>query len=144
MIKPRPSPPKSTTPSDKEPPDFTKAPGHRIRWLYKRVPPFRLLLDHLGLHQLAQDRAADWLECDNEEGRLEIANKYRYEFALAASWGASALILETIIHTGIAKGGLMLIDSATAAFDTLTRHPWQAAVVVGVGVTLLHRYRKKK
>lgn len=144
MIKLPPSPLNSTPPSDKEPPDLTKAPGHRIRGLYKQVPPFRPMLDHLGLHQLAQDRAADWLECEDDEERMEIAKKYRHEFALATSWAVPALIVETLVHTGIAKGGLMLVDSATTAFDTLTRYPWQSALVIGLGVTLLHRYRKKK
>jgi len=101
-------------------------------------------LEHLGLHQLAQDRAADWLECETDEQRMEISRKYRHEFALATSWAVPALIVETIVHTAIAKLGLMLIDSATTAVDTLTRYPWQAAMVVGIGVTLLHRLRKKK
>ena len=135
--------PQKLAPPDNEPPDLTKAPGYRVRWLYENARPLRPLLDHLGLHELAQDRGADWIECNCLATRVEIAEKYRRELTAAFSWGLCSLALETAIHTGIAKITLVVVDATTISVETLARYTWQSAVALGVVVTLLHRRRRK-
>lgn len=135
---------KLTPPSVKDPPpDLTKTPGRHVRWLYQHARPLRPLMNHLELHQLANDRDADWLDAKCPEEREAIASKFSRELAGAIFWGTSALTVETALHSGIAKLLLMGIEAAKIAIAALA-HQWETAIMIGVLVTVVWSRRRKK
>lgn len=123
--------------------DPTKVPGYRVRRMYERARPLRPMMEHLGIIQLANDRGADWIECQTEVGRLEIKETYRRELAAALYWGLGAIAFETACHTVIAKTTLVIIDATTALFATAINYPWQSAVLLGVAITVFKHRRRK-
>lgn len=123
--------------------DPTQVPGYRVRGLYERARPLRPMMEHLGIIQLANDRGADWIECQSEVGRLEIEEKYRRELTAALYWGFGAIVFETACHTVIAKTTLMIMNATTTLFATAIHYPWQSAVLLGVAFTVFKHRRRK-